>query len=207
MATMMVEEFVLPPGATFPSPEAGIISVDRPRRRSIDTPNLKLDTSVVVSVTERVDFPPPPKRKPDRTKAIGESKQSPAKEGTQKGNKNLNNVLMEDKTPIMRSIFPRFDARDTQHPVAIGRGSPNTTGIHYSPSLYSQPSSPPPAVMAGDSRAESRLSSAFFAQHPQRFVEEEQDLSTVARLSCLWDIAAGKERLDAPSTYNLALKW
>ena len=209
MATMMVEDFVLPPGATFPSPEAGIISADRPRRRSIDTPALKLDTAVVVAVTERVDFPPPPKRKPDSTKAREKSGQSPAKKEIQRENKNPNNVSMEDKTPVMRSIFPKFEARDAQRPAAAGRELSNISGAHYSPSLYSQPSSPPPVMIASDSRTESRLSSAFFSQHPQRFVGEEQvsDLSTIAQLSHLWDIATGKDTPEALPTYDLALKW
>lgn len=212
MAASTVDDFVLPPGDTFPPQHPGMISMDRPRRKSIDTPVLKLDTSVVMSVTERIDvndFPPPPKRKADASKVEEKSNQSPAKNKAQKSIKNQNDVQKEDETPVMQSMFPRFDARLSQQsiPLAVERNPPKTTGTHCSPSLYSRPSSPPLAVIARDPRVTSRLSSTFFQQFPQRSEEQPSNIATPAQLSDLWNIAIGKDSPEALPTYNLALKW
>ena len=210
----MGDDFRLPAGSTFPSTSE---NSDRPRRRSIDTPALKLDTSSITSgTTVNVNaFPPPPKGT-IHTQTKVNARPSPAKNalaisGAVVLPQNANN---EDTTPVMQSMFPRFDPASR---ISRQDYAPNLVDVlpmaslkpaPYTPSLYSQPQSPPAAVIAADPWTASRILPRKYQSPPLHALGiDSSSLSNPEQLLDLWTIALGQESPEAMPKYTLGLKW
>ncbi|MCJ1392688.1 hypothetical protein MMC18_005559 [Xylographa bjoerkii] len=119
-------------------------------------------------------------------------------------------------SPIMRSMFPRFNpgvplARQNYVPTAEhatgpshwqGGGSAPQT---YSPSLYSPPSSPPTASQSNWKTTRSGHNG--MNQSPLHISDvPPPNLSTPEELLDMWSIANGQGSLEAAATYNLGLQ-
>lgn len=116
-----------------------------------------------------------------------------------------------EETPVMRSMFPRLDPdvplpRQNYVPMTDGMPPPpprSRQNSTYSPSLYSQPRSPP--TMGPHVR---HVSLAIAGSSPLRVAEEPPpDLSTGEELLDLWSVANGQGSQEAKETYTLGLEW
>ena len=112
-------------------------------------------------------------------------------------------------TPVMRSMFPRFDtAQPVPQPHLLSQPPPaalvrNSTG-GYSPSLYSQRSPP----MEMDPWAANRLSSLMIPRVSSVRITEEPSpsASNTEQLLELWNVANGQGS-ENPEDYVLNLEW
>ena len=117
-------------------------------------------------------------------------------------------------SPVMRSMFPRFDpsvpvAQQNYYPTMDRVPPPPPVArqeAHYSPSLYSQPGSPPVLARENWGRSTPMLTST--PQSPLQHLSEEVpvNLSGPEELLSLWDLANGQTH-NAADTYTLGLHW
>ena len=236
MATVFHLPDLAPPGNTFPSRSGTPTQAAKPI--VVETPQLKLDTrQIVIAVTAASSVeelkPPPPAHiadtrpsteptnaAPGQPEANGqESSRSSPEGGSQSSSATLVNGTnngLDERSPVMRSMFPQLDTSiplSRQHyfptlesapPVIVAPGE----NAQYSPSLYSQPRSPPTALLASDPWAASRIPSTLFNASPLRIMEEPPpQLSSSEQLLDLWTVANGQESVEAAQSYTLGLKW
>ena len=233
MATDFQLPDTLPPGNTFPARPAS--SKAAVPKANIELQSLKIDTrQVVIAVTEAQAipeiFPPPPARvvdsrpsTPTRNVLSSQAREndgstSPSAARSRAASpmpaQNGNNAL-DQQSPVMRSMFPRFDPSlplaSQQYLPVTDRAPPTTLrqpdAVQYSPSLYSQPRSPPTAVL-NDPWAASRIQSTLISSSPLRVSEEPPPtLSSGEELLDLWTIANGQDSPEAAGSYSLGLRW
>ena len=114
-------------------------------------------------------------------------------------------------SPVMRSMFPRFDptmplARQNYVPTIAAAPVPwqgeSSSLQNYSPSLYSQPATPPTATTNKfkDTRVGMRQSPL------QNSESATPNLSTPDQLLDLWTLANGSE-ISSSEIYALGLRW
>lgn len=233
----MASEFQLPdiapPGNMFPSRTG--TPVQAVKATVLQAPSLKLDTrQIVVAVTAASSIehitPPPaahvvdarpstpsPPHQSEKTDA--EQSRTTPEATSQSSTATLvheTNNGLDERSPVMRSMFPQLDPAvplSQQHyfptlerapPVIVTPGD----SAQYSPSLYSQPRSPPIALLASDPWAASRIPSTVLNASPLRITEvSPPELSTPEQLLDLWTLANGQESSEAAESYTLGLKW
>jgi len=118
-------------------------------------------------------------------------------------------------SPVMRSMFPRFDptvpmTRQNYAPTAVtgpvawqGEASSHQ---NYSPSVYSQPGTPPTSTI--NNFKDARAASNGMRQSPLQNSElAPPNLSTPEHLLHLWSLANGQETSECSETYTLGLRW
>ena len=226
----------LPPGNTFPAQAATELDLPIPKAGTVPS-NLKLDTrQVIIAVTEAPPIieilPPPPARLAEprpSTPVRNVSSSLPDDNGVS----NLQSPLVSrsqtsspmpvqnggdtpnHQSPVMRSMFPRFDPSlpldSQQYYPTVNRAPPailrQSEAAQYSPSMYSQPRSPPSAGL-NNPWAASRIQSTLANSSPLRISEEPPpNLSTGEQLLDLWTIANGQDSPEAAASYNLGLRW
>ena len=232
MATEFQLPDIAPPGNTFPS------RTGTPTRAAKlatgETPNLKIDTrQIIVTVTAAPPtdniYPPPPVHTADTRilPRLGtwqdsepDGSAAPARESPESGSSATlvreNSRGVDERSPAMRSMFPQFvpDIRLSQQQYfptleRVPQVSADTEiGAQYSPSLYSQPHSPPITSLAADPWAASRITSTILTTLPPRVTEETSvKVSSPEELLDLWTIANGQESSEAAEHYTLAFKW
>ena len=236
MATEFQLPDIAPPGNTFPSRSG--TPTQAPKPLNIGTPSLKLDTrQIVIAVTaassvEEIQPPPPvhvvetqpvaPFKVESNTKEneIGKenTKSSPEAESGSSSATLVHgtNNGPDETSPVMRSMFPSLNAAvplaQQQYYPTLERAPPvfiaPRENAQYSPSLYSQPRSPPTTLLASDPWAASRIPSTIFNASPLRITEESSpEISSSEQLLDLWGIADGQGSVEAAESYTLGLKW
>ena len=234
MATEFQLPDVAPPGNMFPSRTG--TPTQAGKSLALAASNLKLDTrQVVIAVAavpaiEQIQPPPPAhvvETQPSTPVAVSHSI---ANVGVQESRTTLEGhsqsssaTLVQDasngvdeRSPVMRSMFPQLNpaipvTQQQYYPtlegilpvMAAARGIPQ-----YSPSLYSEPRSPPQNVLASDPWTASRIPSTIINASPLRITEETPtELSSAEQLLDLWSIANGEGSTEAAEVYNLGLNW
>ena len=211
----------------------------KPDVRQVVVQVTETDTENGPKTPQPSDFPPPPPSRPaafsNRPEArpttpqrhappqltiqTGATRESPARSNTSSPTLVRNNSDASEEhnpTPVMRSMFPRFDPsvplpqqnyarpqETTRQPIP-----PPPTGPppgHYPPSLYSQTFSPP---VARSSFAAASRSSMLNHSSPLRIADSPPpDLSSGEELLDLWSVANGQSSNEAKETYTLGLCW
>lgn len=220
-----------PPGNLFPSRTGTPV---QPMKMTVsEIPSLKIDTrQVVIAVTEAPQLlPPPPARiahprvpTPDRSNraAVSSEQRSVSRESPEAPSHGSSTTLNDDgvghneQSPVMRSMFPQLNSSmplsQQQYFPTLERPPPQIVALgessQYSPSLYSQPRSPPTALLAADPWAASRIPSTLIHASPLRITEDAlPELSKPEQLLDFWTIANGQESSKALDSYVLGLKW
>ena len=236
MATDFQLPDIAPPGHTFPSRSG--TPTQAPKALAAEPPSLKIDTRQIViavtaaSSTEHIK-PPSPAHVVESQFPITAAADSggrghgnveeQAREFPQGDSQSSsatltqeNNNVPNEISPVMRSMFPQlssaFPVSQQQYYPTLERAPPvlvvpgETTS--YSPSLYSQPRSPPVALLASDPWTASRIPSTVINASPLRITEESPpELSSSEQLLDLWGIANGQASPEAAESYTLGLKW
>jgi hypothetical protein len=232
MATEFLLPDVAPPGNTFPSSRSA--SPNRSNATAMEAPSLKINTQVMVAVTETLPveklYPPPPVKvgnraaspapKPTSTVRSEPRAATPSRDSPEAPSQNSSTTLVREnesseQSPVMRSMFPRFNPTvplgQQQYFPTLERATPVIVPVEssqYSPSLYSHPRSPPQTLLAADPWAASRIPSTIMHASPLRITEESPpDLSTPEQLLDFWSIANGQESAEAEESYTLGLNW
>lgn len=236
MTTMFALPEMAPPGNTFPTKETSIGGSGSNKGNKLV--NLRVDTrQIVVAVAEagqvpRV-IPPPPARlveprpstpvrdsnspQPDnRASTSVEVRATPPSHANSSTLVGQNNDGSEQQSPAMQSMFPRFDPQvplaQQQYYPTLERAPPalvrGIEGAQYSPSLYSQPRSPP-AFGVNNPWAASRTQNAVTVSSPLRISElpSTVEVSSSEQLLDLWSIANGQTCAEAAEAYTLGLQW
>ena len=200
--------------------------------------NLKVDTrQTVVAVAEAGQvpkiIPPPPARLAESRSSTpvrdanypqpGNRAATPVEPATTPPSQASSSTLVrrssdasEQQTPAMRTMFPRFDPQvplaQQQYYPPIERVPPalvrESERAQYSPSLYSQPRSPP-AFGVNNPWASSRPQNTVTVSSPLRITEPPStvELSSSEELLDLWTIANGQTCPEAAEAYTLGVQW
>ena len=229
MATDFQLPDIAPPGHTFPSRNG--TPTQAPKVLSVDPPTLKLDTRQIViavtaaSSTEHIR-PPSPAHVVEgqfpSTAAAASAGQGLGAGEDQAGSSSQWTWAQEishvpnEISPVMRSMFPQLNSTipisQQQYYPTLERAPPLVVALgettQYSPSLYSQPRSPPTALLASDPWTASRIPSTVINASPLRITEESPpEISSSEQLLDLWSIANGQDSSEVAETYTLGLKW
>ena len=207
-AAHTAEEY-FPPPPPIQIPPTTVHKISQPKRA------LVINTGRPSSPLRMSTYPEPPTTRPSSPVQGSIAPQSHKSSPTLVRNGSIGSTGTH--SPIMRSMFPRFNpaiplarqnyvpsAEHTTGPIPWqgGISAPQT----YSPSLYSPPSSPPTASRSNWKNTRSDLGG--MSQSPLRISNvPPPNLSTPEELLDMWSIANGQASLEAAATYTLGMQW
>ncbi|MCJ1318458.1 hypothetical protein MMC15_003786 [Xylographa vitiligo] len=197
-----------PPPPPLHNPPTTAQKITPPKRA------LVINTGRPSSPLRMSTYPEPPTTRPSSPVQSSNAPQSHRSSPTLVRNGSIGSTGTH--SPIMRSMFPRFNpavplARQNYVPT-VERTSESTqwqggsfAPQTYSPSLYSPPSSPPTASQSNWKNTRSGQNG--ISQSPLRVSDVlPLHLSTPEELLDMWSIANGQGSLEAAATYNLGLQ-